>query len=257
MTTFTIGCDPEIFLKDQQGKFKSVIGLLGADKWHPLQLTKDGHAVLEDNVAVEFNIPPCNSFEDFAKEIQRTMQMVKDVLPKDLQYTEESAVSFPETELNCEEAWIFGCEPDYNAYTRTENPKPNPNDKNLRSCGGHIHVGSDIAIDAPFELIHAMDLFLGVPSTQLDSGVLRRELYGKAGAFRPKPYGVEYRTLSNFWIFSPKNIQWAYDGTKKAIDFVKNGLSLSNTDKKNIQNCINTNNQQLFQQLNDKYGLLA
>ena len=39
MHTFTIGCDPEIFLKDSSNNFKSVIGLLGGNKWFPLLQT--------------------------------------------------------------------------------------------------------------------------------------------------------------------------------------------------------------------------
>ena len=70
MQTFTIGCDPEIFLKDSSNNFKSVIGLLGGNKWFPRKLSEVGHACLEDNVAVEFNIPPCSTFEDFKREVQ-------------------------------------------------------------------------------------------------------------------------------------------------------------------------------------------
>ena len=221
---FTIGCDPEIFLADHEDKIKSVIGLLGGDKWHPVKLTEVGHAVLEDNVAVEFNIPPCSSFADFLREVKHTMQLVKERLPKNLHYLPDSALSFPDSELNCEAAWVFGCDPDYNAWTMAENPKPHAEDKNLRSAGGHIHVGSSIAVDAPIDVVRAMDVFLGVPSTQLDSlGAKRRSLYGGPGAFRFKPYGVEYRTLSNFWIFDDKHIEWAYVGTQKALDFVDSG----------------------------------
>jgi len=58
-----------------------------------------------------------------------------------------------------------------------------------------------------------MDLYLGVPSVLMDKGELRKQLYGKAGAYRMKPYGVEYRTLSNFWIFSDTTIGWVWDNT--------------------------------------------
>lgn len=252
---FTIGCDPEIFLKDQAGNFKSVIGLLGGDKWVPRKLTEVGHACLEDNVAVEFNIPPCSSFEQFKQEVQKTMSMVKEILPQNLSYDTSSAVSFPDSELACEAAWLFGCEPDYNAWTKSENDKPHSVDKNLRSAGGHVHVGSDIAINDPIAVVRAMDLFLGVPSTQLDSGTLRRELYGKAGAFRFKPYGVEYRTLSNFWIFNDALIQWVYEGTRKALAFVASGAEIPEEHGNLINECINNNNNNAYNQLKQLYAV--
>lgn len=252
-SSFTIGTDPELFLQDELGNFKSAIGLIGADKWHPRILTKDGHAVLEDNVAVEFNIPPCNSFEDFAREVQRTMEMVKKILPTNLHYNTESAVSFPEQELACPEAWVFGCEPDLNAWLMCENPKPETEDKNLRSAGGHVHVGSNVAINDPINVIRAMDLFLGVPSTQLDAGTLRRKLYGKAGAFRFKPYGVEYRTLSNFWIFNNKLMEWVYEGTRRALEFVESGKKIPPEHEELIQDCINNNNSQSYNKLQQLY----
>jgi hypothetical protein len=45
-----------------------------------------------------------------------------------------------------------------------------------------------------------LDLRLAVPSLIWDKDKKRRLLYGKAGCFRPKPYGMEYRTLSNAWL---------------------------------------------------------
>lgn len=256
MQKFTIGCDPEIFLLSSQGQFKSVIGLLGGDKWHPVKLSEVGHAALEDNVAVEFNIPPCNSFEDFKREVQATMQMVKAKLPNDLHFSHDSAVSFPDVELQTDAAWVFGCEPDYNAWAMCENDPPQAEDKNLRSAGGHIHVGSEIARVNPVEVVRAMDLFLGVPSIKLDvNGGLRRKLYGGPGAFRFKPYGVEYRTLSNFWIFADDLIQWAYEGTKKALDFVHSGNEITDEHGQLIQNAILHNDLNAYQQLHEVYGV--
>lgn len=242
---FTIGADPEVFLTDSQGKYKSIIGMIGGTKDAPKIITDRGHAVLEDNVAAEFNIPPCDSFESFKTEIQFTLAKIQDMLPQ-LVFSKESAVSFPEEELQTQDAWIFGCEPDFNAWSGYENPKPCADDINLRSAGGHIHVGTDLDDK---RVIQAMDYFLGVPSVLLDNGTLRRNLYGKAGAYRPKPYGCEYRTLSNFWIFKSELIKWAYEGTQKALEFVSDGRSFTKKEAQAIQQCINTSDKGLANQL--------
>lgn len=251
---FTIGCDPEVFLL-QNGNIKSAIGLIGGNKHHPLKISEVGHYILEDNVAVEFNIPPCNSMEAFEKEVTFTLNELKKKL-KTYDFSTESALIFPEEELKTADAWIFGCEPDYNAWDLTENEKPNCEEKNLRSAGGHIHVGSYIAQENPVDTIKAMDLFLGVPSVVLDTtGNTRRKLYGNAGACRLKEYGVEYRTLSNFWIFNKDLIKWAYEGTKRALEFVYNKNTISEKDGNRIQNCINNGNLIDYEYLAKTYGL--
>ena len=123
------------------------------------------------------------------------------------------------------------CEPDFNAWTKQINPRPLASDWQLRSAGGHIHIGTK---EDPIEVIRAMDLFVGVPSIIKDpGGERRRELYGMPGAYRIKPFGCEYRVLSNFWIFSRELVEWVYNQTAKAIDFVESGETIDPEVTKN------------------------
>lgn len=253
---FKIGCDPEIFLRDRKyGSYRSAVGLIGGSKDAPLPIDNDGSAILEDNVAVEFNTKPASSVDEFRSGIHKVLAHLRGILPG-YEFSKESAVSFPKEELATPQAQEFGCMPDFDAWRKCENDKPAADDPNLRSCGGHIHVGSNIAKKKPIEVIRAMDLFLGVPSVALDTGVLRRNLYGKAGCFRFKPYGVEYRTLSNFWIFDDALMEWAYEGTKRALMFVKDGSVIAPEDEFRIQRCINTSNKDDYEHLVKSYGLV-
>lgn len=248
---YTIGCDPEIFLM-QDGKYISAIGKIGGSKLMPRPIDMVGHMVLEDNVAVEFNIPPAEDYQNFRKSIQHVMKHLKKELPG-YEFSQESAVSFEPDQLEDPMAQEFGCDPDYNAWTKDVNPKPCADDRSLRSCGGHIHVGFD-RLD-PIQVVRSMDLHLGVPSIKLDKGDLRRKLYGNAGAYREKPYGVEYRTLSNFWIFNSKLIKWVYEQTGKALEFVERGNILTEEHGELIQSCINQGNMESYDRLRATYGL--
>ena len=255
MLKFTVGCDPEFFLK-YNGAYKSAVGLIGGSKHKPLKLDKKGSAILEDNVAVEFNTQPATSAEEFRSAINKVLDHLRSKLTG-YEINQDSAAFFPEDELKTPQAQEFGCEPDFDAWRKCTNDKPCAEDKTLRSCGGHIHVGSTIAKKNPIEVIRAMDLFLGVPSVLLDQGTLRRELYGKAGCFRFKDYGVEYRTLSNFWIFNEKLIDWAYQGTQQALEFVKSGSVILPEHEFMIQHAINTGNVDECATLMTHYGVSA
>lgn len=251
---FTIGADPEFFLS-LHGKPHSAIGLIGGTKHYPRPLEREGCAVQEDNVAVEFNVPPTDSVKTFIDNINYVMSQVKTDLNKinaGFQFEMSSALCFDKSQLDNPAALEFGCEPDFNAWSLSINPRPTCDDPTLRSAGGHIHVGTDLD---KISVIRAMDLFLGVPSVKIDKGDLRRKLYGKAGAHRPKDYGVEYRTLSNFWIFSEKTINWAYKQTARALQFVNDGNTLSKHDGAFIQDCINNGDMKAYEHLNRTFGL--
>jgi hypothetical protein len=255
-----LGCDPEAFLVSLDGQLKSSIGLIGGSKACPRPLFElgEGYAVQEDNVAIEFNIPPAKGRSDFVKSVSTTLGFLTGMVKEQYGFTiaEISAASFPEKELENPEAHIFGCDPDFNAWTKEVNFKPTAEDKALRTCGGHIHVGYDRSSGLEgTEIVKHMDLLLAVPAVLMDKGLLRKQLYGKAGAYREKSYGVEHRTLSNFWVFSNRLIEWVWDNTNRAVAAVESRLTISDEDSADIIQAINTNDVAIAQKLIKRFNL--
>ena len=243
------GSDPEVFLVNQQGKHIAINGFINAGKDNPLQVPDmpTGFTLQEDNVALEYGIPPAATSAEFVEYIQKVMDVSKQWLPADVTFSKLSCTVFEDDQLQHPLSRVFGCEPDYNAYSKKANPKPHPSHRGMRSAGGHIHVETDKHI---LKVVKAMDFFLAVPAVLMDNGLERKQLYGKAGAFRPKPYGVEYRTLSNFWIFSPKLIDWVWRNTERAL----NNLEVASTCQ-HVEECINTNDVKLAAAICNEYHL--
>lgn len=255
---FTFGADPEVFVgTDKPG---SAIGLIGGSKHNPLKVA--GGAVQEDNVLAEFNIDPAADEDQFVHGIQSVLHIVGQMLPAGMsvlprlashEYTRDELRSFGP------KAMEFGCDPDFNAYTQDVNPKPSAAN-HLRTAGGHIHVGYDNPCqEGNYLVAQCMDLYLGVPSVLIDKDVRRRAMYGGAGCMRHKPYGVEYRTLSNFWIFDEATTRWAFRQTVHAITRALDGAVKSgHTDGiswYDIQNTINTSNKDAAAAICDKLGI--
>lgn len=127
--------------------------------------------------------------------------------------------------------------PDYNVYTEKKNKKPNAKDQNLRSAGFHIHLGYDHpTIQESLRMIKLLDIFLGIPSVIIDPDKKRRELYGKAGAFRLTAYGMEYRTLSSYMMSKDSILNLVWDLLILAVNYI--GLP-ELFDKNQIQHIIN------------------
>lgn len=245
-----LGCDPEIFLKDRNGKHISAIGYIKAGKDNPLQIPDmpKGFTLQEDNVALEYGIPPASSADEFVAHIEAVMQKSREWFPKGLSFSKLSCTVFTEDQMQHPLAHIFGCDPDYCAWTGKVNGSPRPPHEYMRSAGGHVHVETDKPAE---DVIKAMDLFLGVPSVLMDKGEERKQMYGKAGAFRKKPYGVEYRTLSNFWIFRKPLIRWVWNQTEKALSFDGD----LGEDGEFIQQAINSNDKDLARAICEHYNI--
>jgi hypothetical protein len=255
-TIVTKGADPELFLVDANGKYISSVGLIGGSKDFPMPIDEEGNAVQEDNVTVEFNIPPCTSAKAFIEHINKNKAWIKEKAASlNLQLSIKPSARFNEDQLATEAAKTFGCEPDFNAWMGgMENERPHADDSSLRSCGGHIHIAlSDT--DDRLLVIQSMDLFVGCLMLEFDHDSDRRKLYGKAGSFRFKPYGVEYRTASNAWIETDDRIQWAWDQTDKAVEHARKGVQFTEAQGLKIINCINNSDLKLLEELKQEFAL--
>jgi len=253
----TVGCDPELFILNKQKKLVASCGLIGGTKQEPRFITDRGHMVQEDNVAVEFGIPPAHSKDAFINDVSYVMNYLKDFLSEqDLVLSCTASAMFPKDQLSDPRALVFGCEPDFNAWTAKRNPRPKARNKSLRSCGGHVHVGFDNPNKESVELLmQTLDLFLGVPSVLYDADTKRRELYGKAGSFRYKPYGGEYRTLSNWWVEKSEYMGYVYDQVQDAVSFLNAGGCIKGEDINAVTDAINTSNKPLALDLINLYGV--
>ena len=253
-TYLTIGADPEFFLETtKKGTIVPSQGRVPGTKSEPYKVG-GGFAVLRDNVAAEYNIPPAATWIDFQNYILNGQQAVMDSIHyskrKNIRISTKSSALINSKHLDNEEALNFGCEPDFNAWSVSENVIDRESvDPRFRCAGGHVHVGyipkySDIN---PLSLVRYMDLFLGIPAVFLDKDTDRRKLYGKAGSYRPTAYGIEYRTPSNFWIHAPKYVKFVWDSTISAIKHARQNEPIQPDSELgyNIQEAINKSDPEL------------
>jgi len=210
MSNITIGADPEFFLMHtKSGKFVSAHDIVPGTKAKPHRLSKG--AVQADGTAVEFNIDPANNEEEFIKNIKTTLGEIRDMIDPSLEFKYQPCVYYPIEYFNSLPyvARELGCDPDYSAFTGRPNVMSTyVNDKvMMRTGAGHIHIGwdKDIPVDDP---VHLEDCRLLASALNMPNMIIKRItpanerhlLYGGTNAFRPKPYGMEYREPSNYWL---------------------------------------------------------
>jgi hypothetical protein len=210
----TIGSDPEILLCDANG-FQSAIDKLPGTKEEPQVITNG--IVHIDNVAGEFGTTPVTSVQAFDDVVSEVYAQVNDIVRSvKLQISPHSVGDYNPADLQHPLAREAGCMPDWNVYTGELNDPPDFEATTLRCAGGHVHIGTDIPTSDHKKLIGALDALIAIPMLEHDHP-LRRTMYGKAGCYRLKDYGIEYRTPSNFWIFNSVRRRWIAEQVERAL----------------------------------------
>lgn len=249
---FSVGSDPEFFLRNKTGKHVTGIGTIGGTKKHP-RMAKHG-SVQEDGCAVELNSVPSTNMQDFIANHNLILGELEDMLkPLDLELDLYSpSVIFEKDLLLSDQALVSGCDPDYNAWTVSENEIVDLYDTPIRAAGGHLHVQFEgcASVQDRVDFTRVLDYQLGVPAVLVDTDSNRRTLYGKAGAHRPKFMekdgfnGIEYRTLSNFWLRSNQLMAYVYQQVEYCNKHWKDLIQDADYLGEEIQDIINRGDAQ-------------
>lgn len=237
-TTVNFGCDPELFAESNgiiigSERIIPEDGIGGVNK-----LIRDGIQV-EMNIypstcreAVAANI--ASTF----RLLKDRINTINTMGGKNFKASFAPVVKVTKEELNAlsEKSRTFGCSPSFNVYNPGAVVHADASKYLVRSAGGHVHLGLlpfsiymtqenvdtytryytyNIGIferqfgckvearDHRSELVPILDLLLGNTCVLLDRAPgqdERRKNYGRAGEYRLPKFGIEYRTLSNFWL---------------------------------------------------------
>jgi len=251
MKYLVLGSDPEAFLRDSQGRLVSAIGVIPGTKTNPHK-TEHG-AIQVDNILAEFNSKPAFSKDEFITNHNLIITELSDILkPLDLRLDFVASALADQSLLSEPSAREAGCDPDFNAWTMEVNEPADYTNNDYRGAGGHVHISFNQAEEEGdnnehrIKMVKALDLVLGVPSVLHDKDTTRRLYYGKAGSYRPKyknyadPYdGIEYRTLSNFWLNSEKLMGMVWAGVELAHNNLDELANLAEFFKESVISCIN------------------
>jgi hypothetical protein len=253
-----IGADPEVFVVNPDNEFVSAGGMVSGTKDKPHFVDKG--AVQVDGMALEFNIEPAKNVTEFVSNIETVYAQLREMIPPTLTFSDKCTAKFNEDSFKArpQEEKVLGCESDYNAYTGQRNDHPNQN-RPMRTAGGHIHIGwrDPDYVDEEHEeqcrrVAKACDLFIGLPSVLFDDDAERRSMYGKAGAYRAKEYGVEYRTLSNAWLHDKKIQEFLYSNIEKMFESEEMWDYVQHRD---VIDAINCSDKGLAKTLLEMYGV--
>lgn len=242
----TMGCDPEFFFKSE-GK------VVGAEKVIPANglIVSGASKFIIDGVQAELNPCPSSCRALLGNEIRRCFNTLKSELDKSkgkitADFSRTVEISKENLDELQEDSKKFGCAPSKSIYqevTGIKLDKVDPSIYRTRAAGGHIHIGKDQGIIRGLntrpptivsgltralttdyaKTVTMLDIICGNTSVLIDrdeGNIERRKLYGKAGEFRLPNHGLEYRTLSNYWLTSYPLMSFAFGMARLAVQLI-------------------------------------
>lgn len=277
-----IGADPELFVQDREGKVIPICGKIGGTKEQPIVINhlvealygreldargrspidrEGNYAIQEDNVMLEFNIPAYREGPTFTEAINKMLTVLEGtVLSKhDLKIKNDVMHTFKAEDIApFPQAFTVGCMPDIDAYAENERMPFNATHfGNHRFCGGHIHVQYNHNNVPRHIFAQFMDVVAELPFLRWDRQKMRRMFYGQPGLYREKPYGIEYRTPSNYWLSKSFRDTYLYQLVDNVIVLGRTAnnepeqlkSAYSKIDWGDVQHAIKTENHKLADEI--------
>lgn len=242
------GCDPELFL-ERGGK------IIGSEKVLPQEGLARGDyynsEVVIDGVQIELNPNFAGSVSDLGRGISGAFYRLRTHLGNHagVRCCFKGVVEVDREELDSlsPKSRLLGCQPSMNVY----GSRPITVDATTyrkRSAGGHFHFGlsnlknifyRSARIDERKRLVPLFDIICANTCVMFDRDPLaaeRRENYGRAGEFRLPKHGLEYRTLSNFWLRNYSLMSLVLGLADFAISVLNTSLSGTDIEQELVDN---------------------
>jgi hypothetical protein len=253
--SINLGCDPEFFFENPAGEIVGSEKILAKKAGH---YNGDSECVV-DGVQAEINPTPSNCRESLANQICYCFRNLKATLEqKGLKFAVrvDPLVDITQAELDSlsADSRVFGCAPSVNVYTegedKTSKIKVDAATYLKRSAGGHLHLGNyyqsflsqqydtyeyrdthncakrtEKALKEMADvMVPILDIVVGNTCVLMDrceGNKERRANYGRVGEYRIKKYGLEYRSLSNFWLRSYPLMSFVFGMARIAVHLVE------------------------------------
>lgn len=270
------GCDPEFFF-EKDGKIVGSEKVLKGGGVEVLSdrindnLQKEGNggfsAFVLDGVQVELNPNAHKCRQALGVELSLAFKALRLHLDKSGGFSAcfKQTIEVDKKELKSlsDKSREFGCAPSLNIYDEGPKIQVDAAKYHKRSAGGHIHIGLK-ELPSVFEhrlrLLPLMDILVGLTCVLIDrdpGNVERRKYYGRAGEHRLPDHGLEYRTLSNFWLRSYPLMGLVMGLTRMAVSVLNTTLTttwdaerelIKCVDMRKVVEAINTNNLKIAQE---------
>lgn len=203
-----------LFNKTTKKSFPAHIYIKGT-KEQPLK-TKNGY-LQWDNAMLECATPVYDNKKDFVDGVRSVLTDSKQFIPPEIVPVFTDIMKYEMTTIMCPELQLFGCDPDMNAWTELVNMIPEHfSGVPYRTAGFHVHLDTKHKEN----MIKVLDFTVALPLLrhEKDSDFNRRIMYGGAGAWRDKKYGVEWRVLSPVVVKSKKVLGELWDLVERTQD---------------------------------------
>ena len=207
------GTDAEFFLTDGLGRIIPASQVVPGLKSKPFKLE---HGVCHpDGLSLEVGCPPADTPQGMLANLFKVLDEVK------VKYLDPANLTIADTMVACVEDAVaptkddlmFGCGSEYDrrSYNMYKESHLNTDDP-YRYSGFHIHIG--YTNDQPdnwftysdaSRLVKVLDSL--VQKHSLNTTADRATQYGGIGAFRIKPYGIEYRCMDCSVITNPSKFE--------------------------------------------------
>lgn len=263
----TIGMDPEFFLRKENYNRRVLLaqelGLGGTKEVGlPIPGFDPTYQYHRDNVLLEITTPVASTADEWSKICINTKRAANKIAADHrarIAWSVSAAYVSDEMLRQYPSAMEVGCSPDQDAYN-AGNTRGQPDAAtvlgNVRTAGGHVHIGTTKGFNCPNFIVALLMDWAVTPVYRMlyspshsplqwhasDTELLPyqtertkiRPWYRQPGLYRDKNYGIEYRSLSNEWMTRQATQKAVFDAAKAV------GWYCENRSAKDIRALMNT-----------------